>query len=435
MFNKYAQYGYILYYNYYMKLLICYENEFEKHRITPILSNIPIIKSLFISKDIDNLNNIIKNFDYIMVQNDSEICLNVVTVAYNLGKKIIQLDAGNNSNKSISDLVSLHLCTTKDNAKNVGDNGNVYIVGLISQTIEELPNMFNKYIYDSTYINICNIIKNVYNPLELHLMSMPYNNIKNINNDFAFVITTKITNTTQQYLLSDSISHIRLFYPTEKIYIINDNSTIPLPDLQLDNIELICSIVNGSGEINPYVFALTPLCKHETLIYIHDTVFIKNYINTFIEKNNTCFLPIWRSNKYLWDDMFSPINKQILTSMLFYYNDLKRYITLGEFLLYLKKNKQYDFSVTFGGMSIFNKSFCEFIQKYTNLFSILHLFTTRLNRCLFERILTCIFIWMHKSMYSLTVCGDINNHPNTFLNTQPNITGYNNYFLKVWQGR
>ena len=276
-------------------------------------------------------------------------------------------------------------------------------------------------------------------PLNLHFLSiMPHNFIKHINNDICFIITTKVTNSTQEYLLIESIRHIRVLYPSNTIYVINDNSSINIGNNQVllnYNVEIIDSLVNGGGELNPYLFSIDPRCKHKSIIYIHDTVFIKKHIDKFIE-GNTNFIPIWYSNKYVWDDVDNPINSSILNSMILYHDDLKTYISLGELIEYIKAHNNFNFVVTFGAMSIFHKSFVEYIQKYTNLFSIIHLFNDRKNRCLFERILSVIYLWMNRKLYTNndSICGNINNHRDSFCNTNLYLDN-DYYFLKIWQGR
>jgi UDP-N-acetylglucosamine 2-epimerase (non-hydrolysing) len=275
--------------------------------------------------------------------------------------------------------------------------------------------------------------------LNLHFLSItPHNFIKNIDNDICFIVTTKATNSAQEYILIECIRHIRVLYPLNTIYVINDNSTISIQKNEIllnYNVEIIESLVRGGGELNPYLFSLDPRCKHKSIIYIHDTVFIKKSIDTFIEKN-TNFIPIWYSNKYVWDDVDNPINSSILSGMILYYDDLKNYISLGELLEYIKASNNFNFVVTFGAMSIFHKSFVDYIQKYTNLFSIKHLFTDRKNRCLFERILSVVYLWMNRKLYidRDSICGDINNHGDAFYNTKLYLDN-DYYFLKIWQGR
>jgi hypothetical protein len=252
----------------------------------------------------------------------------------------------------------------------------------------------------------------------------------------AFVITSKVNNKIQRELLLECIRHIRIIYPEHTIYIINDNSLpsfFPLEELVDYNIELLDSIVKNGGEINPYLFILDHKCKNNKLIYIHDSVLIKKELDfSILDKCN--FMPIWYSNKYIWNDIFIHENMEILKQMVFYNN---HNITLYNLLCSLQKSKQF-FLVTFGAMAYFDKKFVEFIKDNTNFFSIVEKFKTRNNRCLFERILSCVYMFMSGNMYSKSICGNIIDHPLSFKNTDiyvNNYNNYNNYFIKVWQGR
>jgi UDP-N-acetylglucosamine 2-epimerase (non-hydrolysing) len=320
----------------------------------------------------------------------------------------------------------------------------------ICKSPDDLPSLFKEHINTPIIYHIpcpygdgnsssiiSNIFNNLDNPLNTHFLSlMPHSFIKPVNNDICFIITTKVTNKTQEYLLIECVRHIRLLYTKTTIYVIDDNSNIPIQDNQIllnYNIEFIDSLAPNGGEINPYLFSLDPRCKHSSIIYIHDSVFIKKSLDVFIN-TNTNFIPIWHSNKYVWDDVFNPVNKEILSSMVLYYDDLKNYITLESLIDYIKNTKSINFIVTFGAMSIFHKSFVEYIEKYTNLFSITHLFKDRKNRCLFERILSIIYLWMNRKIYTTSICNDINDHQNSFNNTNIFIDN-DYYFVKVWQGR
>jgi hypothetical protein len=249
---------------------------------------------------------------------------------------------------------------------------------------------------------------------------------------FAFIVTTKVMNINQHYILLECIRHIRIIYPEHTIYVINDNSNpelFPLDELLDYNVELIDSIVKNGGEINPYIFILDDRCKYDNLLYIHDSVIIKKRIDDVID-SNIDFIPIWYSTKYIWNDIFIPQNMDILTNMFFYGSNVK----LIDILLSFKKNKN-NFLVTFGAMGFFNKKFVTKIKENTNFFSILEKFKSRDNRCLFERILSCVYIILYKQIYNKTICGDINYHPLSFKNQDIYINNYNDYFIKIWQGR
>ncbi len=252
--------------------------------------------------------------------------------------------------------------------------------------------------------------------------------------EFAFIVTSKVTNNTHRNLLIECIRHIRIFYPEHTIYLINDNSEESLfPHLELldYNIEILDAIVKNGGEINPYMFILDSRCKHDNLIYIHDSVFLKKPLE-FLKKNTSDFIPIWYSTKYIWNDIFIPENMDILKNMIFTYNSSNSnlYNLLQSF-----KNSKNQFLVTFGAMAFFNRRFVTFIRDNTNFFSVVNMFKTRNNRCLFERILSSVYIIMYKQLYNKSICGDIIYHPLSFKNREIYPDKYDNYFVKVWQGR
>jgi hypothetical protein len=251
--------------------------------------------------------------------------------------------------------------------------------------------------------------------------------------EFAFIVTTKVNNTTHVNLLLECVRHIRIIYPEHTIYLINDNSNLdifPPEELLYYSVEIIDSLVKNGGEINPYLFILDDRCKYDKLMYIHDSVFIKKPIDHLITDAKD-FIHIWYSDKYIWYDIFIPQNMDILNNMIFYgQTDMK----LIDLLCSIKTSKN-NFLVTFGAMGFFNKRFVEFIRDNTNFFSIVDKFKNRNNRCLFERIISCIYIMMYKQICNKSICGDINYHPLSFKNTDIYINNYDNYFVKVWQGR
>lgn len=324
---------------------------------------------------------------------------------------------------------------------------NISLCSSIDQIVQSvsygIPLSYIPYNYLHTYSNSTNriitILSSLYSSIDSKLLSISnYRFLQPIQNTFAFVITSKITNNVQNYLLIECIRHIRYFYPQHIIYLIDDQSMYSLKDNQeiiSSNVSVISSIAKSGGEVNPYLFSLDSRCKHDTLVYLHDSAFIKAPIESFIATCSQSFLPIWYSNKFIWDDVFDSINQPIRNSMLFYFDDLTNTITLHDLLVFFKSNPKLNFSVTFSGMSIFHRSFVQFIKKYTNFFSIVHLFTSRKNRCLFERILSCIYFWMYRYTYRSSVCGDINAHPMCFKNSNVYINNFNSTFLKVWQGR
>lgn len=95
------------------------------------------------------------------------------------------------------------------------------------------------------------------------------------------------------------------------------------------------------------------------------------------------------------------------------------------------------FTVTFGAMGLFNRAFAQFMRENSNLWETAHLFKSRPNRCLFERVISVYHMLLHhgqKVIHVNSLCGNIYYHPKAFKNTDMNIKT-RSLLVKVWQGR
>jgi hypothetical protein len=248
----------------------------------------------------------------------------------------------------------------------------------------------------------------------------------------AFIITTCVRNSTHLLYLKECIKHIRRVYPNMYIYVINDNCVLPITEINGPDIEIIPALSSRGGEINPYLFILDPRCKHDKLVFIHDSVFIKRNIDIFINRNNEINF-MWYALTAINNDIFHEENKQILNKFYIYCSNGK--ISIGNFIKILKSQNKF-FYVKFGCMSVFTKKFMEKVDLVTNFREISHLFNKRINRCCFERILSILYVYIYGRDYnpSLSLCGDIFKHPKTFCNKDINIQSPLP-LVKVWQGR
>jgi hypothetical protein len=248
----------------------------------------------------------------------------------------------------------------------------------------------------------------------------------------AFIVTTSVHNSTHLVYLKECIKHIRNVYPNIYIYVINDNSVLAITEINGPNIEIIQALSNRGGEINPYLFILDPRCKHDKLVFIHDSVFIKRNIDIFINRNNEINF-MWYALTAINNDIFHVENKEILDNFYIYCSNGK--IKISTFIKILRSQNKF-FYVKFGCMSVFTKRFMEKVDLVTNFRQISHLFNKRVNRCLFERILSILYVYIYGQEYNhrLSLCGDIFNHPITFHNIDINIQS-KAPLVKVWQGR
>ena len=252
--------------------------------------------------------------------------------------------------------------------------------------------------------------------------------------NWAFIITTCVKNEAHLYYLKECIRHIRIIYTKIHIYVINDNSSLNIDVIRGDEIEIIDAIAPMAGELNPYLFGMDERCKHDKLVYIHDTVFLKKEIDTYLMRSNEIDF-LWFDVTAIHNDTIREENADILNGLYLYFSNAK--ISIYRYLKMLNEMK-ISFSVKFGSMSIFTKSFCTKLDLVTNIKEASKYFKLRVHRCFLERLLSIFHVFIYGYDYSLQnhICGNILKHPNSFSNVNVNAAIQLNYpFVKVWQGR
>ena len=131
---------------------------------------------------------------------------------------------------------------------------------------------------------------------------------------WAFIITTCVRSPTHLNYLKECIAHIRRLYRNTHIYVINDNSTLDITCIKDNNLDIIDAIAPRAGELNPYLFALDERCKHDKLVYIHDTVFIKKNIDMYIVRNSEIDF-LWYDITAIHNDTVRKENAEILNNL------------------------------------------------------------------------------------------------------------------------
>jgi hypothetical protein len=272
-------------------------------------------------------------------------------------------------------------------------------------------------------------------------LSKEWNNISSylrsnhfLANNWAFIITTCVRNEAHLYYLKESIRHIRIIYPKIHIYVMNDNSSLDIDVIKGDEIEIIDAIAPMAGELNPYLFGMDERCKHDKLVYIHDTVFLKKNIDVYLTRTNEIDF-LWYDITAIHNDTVRVENADILNNLYLYFSNAK--ISIYRYLTMINQMKIY-FSVKFGSMSIFTKSFCKKLDLVTNIKEAAKHFKLRVHRCFLERLLSIFHIFIYGYDYPLKyhICGNILKHPNSFSNVNVNaIIEVKQPFVKVWQGR
>jgi hypothetical protein len=207
---------------------------------------------------------------------------------------------------------------------------------------------------------------------------------------------------------------------------------LPITEVNGHNVEIIPALSSRGGEINPYLFILDPRCKHDKLVFIHDSVFIKRKIDIFINRKTEIDF-FWYALSAIENDTFNVENNKILDSLYIYCSNGK--ISMRNFIKILKSQNKF-YYVKFGSMAVFTKRFMEKVDLVTNFRQVAHLFNMRVNRCFFERLLSILYVYIYGQDYNfkLALCGDIFKHSRAFSNTNCNLQTILP-LVKVWQGR
>lgn len=247
---------------------------------------------------------------------------------------------------------------------------------------------------------------------------------------YVFVILRHLRNIRDNDLWISSYNSIRKFY-TNKIVIIDDNSSINTVDGKLVNTEVIRSEFNGAGEILPYYYFLKYKWA-DTMIFLHDSMFINRLISHDELEDNIKFH--WHFHKDHTNDV-SKVNT--------YLSQLNNGKELEEFV----SNPNNIWYGCFGATSICDLDILQYLDDKYKIFSnLVLLIRTRKDREAFERILG-IVLYCAKRFDADSKCsnfGDILKYPGAFDSENNNMetaahiisqAGYNTAILKVWRGR
>jgi len=251
-----------------------------------------------------------------------------------------------------------------------------------------------------------------------------------LDKSYVFVILRHLRRPQDNDLWINSYNSIRRYY-TNKIIIIDDNSTINTVNGKLYETEIIQSKLPGAGEILPYYYFLENKWA-DTMIFLHDSMFIQRPFKDYELNHAVRFHWYFTSNGF----------------------DDQRKIT--NFLSLLQNNKEviefYQDSSNIwkgcsGGASIIDYATLLALENKYNLFSILSMsIKSRKDRESFERILGIVLFYegLLNNDSNLSNFGDILQYPGAFesenntYETALHIAkqrGYDSAILKVWRGR
>ena len=239
--------------------------------------------------------------------------------------------------------------------------------------------------------------------------------------NIGFIILRHVNSSITNQYWRECYRCIKTFYPKNRILIIDDNSDSSfLTHDPLDNTMVIKSEFPKRGEFLPYYYYLkTKFC--ETAVILHDSVFIKKYID-FHVNNYKMILNFCKRN--ISDGQSLPYQMTLLSAI----NNEK----LANF--YNKKDLNF-WSGCFGCMSVIKYDYLKSIDSEFRIACMIPHITCRMARCALERILGCL---LQVNMKEECLLGSIHSYCRWGLTFQDYLNKkYRSELplIKVWTGR
>ena len=237
--------------------------------------------------------------------------------------------------------------------------------------------------------------------------------------EYGFILTRHINSHISNLYWKECYSCIRKLYPNNKIIIIDDDSKLEFindNNINLINTQIINSEFTKRGELLPYIYYLKYNWFNKAII-IHDSVFIKEYIDFSTDKY-----------KFLWyyeHDKWTQAEDE---------NNLIKTLNNHHDLLIFHNNRHL-WKGCFGAMSVISYDFLKSLDDEYNLNNLLDKIKTRYNRCSWERVFASMCQFKHK-YHNFHLLGNILAYCPWGLN----YSHYLNYkinlpIIKIWSSR
>ena len=259
------------------------------------------------------------------------------------------------------------------------------------------------------------------NYLKFNIVNKNFDNIKN----FGFIMTRHVNSIETNKYWNRSVQLLRLYYPENKIIIIDDNSKKEFikEDFNCENILIIDSEYKGRGELLPYIYFLNNKW-FENAVIIHDSVFFhKKYdFNSLICK----MIPLW---------YFVNNDSEIGVIL-----NIANYLENNEDIIKNIINwNDHKWVSCFGVMNFINFDFLKKINNKYKLTNLINVVKTRSHRCALERIFGIIYYIETNEKNTLFGLINDSNIPYS-LNYDYNYKKYIESFIckdiiKIWTGR
>jgi hypothetical protein len=189
--------------------------------------------------------------------------------------------------------------------------------------------------------------------------------------EIGFIILRHVNNEITNTYWINCMNSIRVFYPENKILIIDDNSNYDfITEEKLYKTTIINSEYPKRGELLPYYYYL-----HNKLfdiaVILHDSTIINKYIDFNVNK----YRPLWNFRHGSCDQIPDE------TLMIKSFNDTQ--------LLEFYQNRIF-WNGCYGGMSVIRHDYLRFINTKYPIANLLEFVLNRYNRMSFERVIGCV---------------------------------------------
>jgi hypothetical protein len=228
----------------------------------------------------------------------------------------------------------------------------------------------------------------------------------------GFIILRHVNDETTNKYWAYCYDCIRIYYPENKILIVDDNSDYRfIKAKKLYKTVIINSEFPKRGELLPYYYYLQNKL-FDIAVVIHDSVFMNKHIDT----NINTYKMLWEF-QHQWDQIEDE------TRMIDMFNDLD----LKKFY----ENKRL-WKGCFGCMSIITHEYLTYINGKYDFSKLLDCILTRYNRCSFERVFGCI---LQKEGKEYSLLGNIHDYCPWGITFDKKDEYVHLPLTKVWTGR
>jgi hypothetical protein len=199
----------------------------------------------------------------------------------------------------------------------------------------------------------------------------------------GFILTRHVNSVETNRYWIECVKQIRLFYPTNYIIIVDDNSNRDIINMQ-ENMDFLSTLTNynivesehiGRGEILAYYyFYILGIKLFDKAVILHDSTFIHCNLDVVINQVN--------SIRFIWNFKSVPQNVVLELKQIYALSNNRELVSVYK--------RRHLWNGCFGVMSVISYDFLKQIVEKYNLFNLLEHIKCRLDRMAFERVFSVV---------------------------------------------